>query len=354
MAVNKNNKKSGALKSLSRSATVRARDEKSEREKARLSKPTVSIIGGGRLGSALALALQSCGYFIEAIVARRLNHARRVTRILDLPSTRALSAAQLGELPHSELTFITTPDDSIAAIAARLAARVEINKRSPSRKTALHMSGALSSAVLQPLAGVGYSIASLHPLIAVSDPARGAESLRSAFYCIEGEQKAVAAARKIVRDFGAQSFSIDAEDKTLYHAAAVTASGHLVALFDTATEMLAHCGLTKARAREVLLPLVRSTVENLSTREPARALTGSFARADVATIRQHLAALRSLTSPRELRDALDVYILLGAHSLQLAQENGAPAAALKEISRALEQAKRDTRKSPKANREPRT
>ncbi|MGI8655979.1 MAG: Rossmann-like and DUF2520 domain-containing protein [Pyrinomonadaceae bacterium] len=340
MAVNKNNKKSGALKSLSRSATVRARDEKSEREAARAPKPTVSIIGGGRLGSALALALQACGYFIEAIVARRLNHARRVTRILDSPSTRSLSAAQLDELPHSELTFITTPDDSIAATAARLAARVEKNEKSARRKTALHMSGALSSAVLQPLGDVGYSIASLHPLIAVSDPARGAESLRNAFYCIEGERKATATARKIVKEFGAQSFSIDAKDKTLYHAAAVTASGHLVALFDTATEMLAHCGLTKARAREVLLPLVRSTIENLSTREPSRALTGSFARADVATIRQHLDALRAHASPHELHDALEVYILLGAHSLRLAQENGAPVAALIEISRALEQAKR--------------
>lgn len=348
------NDKSIVMKSPAPIATGRASDEKSERETARSPKPTVSVIGVGRLGSALALALQACGYSIEAIVARRLSHARRVAGILDSPSTLALSAAQLGELPHSELTFITTPDDSIAATAARLAARIEKNEKSASRKTALHMSGALSSAVLQPLGDAGYSIASLHPLIAVSDPVRGAESLRDAFYCIEGGRKAVATARKIVRDLGAQSFSIDAKDKSLYHAAAVTASGHLVALFDVATGMLAHCGLTKARAREVLLPLVRSTVENLSTREPSRALTGSFARADVEIIRQHLAALSLLASPHELHDALEVYVLLGAHSLQLAQENGAPIAALKEISRALEQAKRDPRKGPKIKRQTRT
>ncbi len=348
------NDKSIVMKSPTPIATGRASDEKSEREMARSPKPTVSVIGVGRLGSALALALQACGYSIEAIVARRLSHARRVARILNSPSTLSLSAAQLDELPHSELTFITTPDDLIAATAARLAARIEGNEKSARRKTALHMSGALSSVVLQPLGDVGYSIASLHPLIAVSDPMRGAESLRDAFYCIEGGRKATATARKIVRDLGAKSFSINAKDKSLYHAAAVTASGHLVALFDTATGMLAHCGLTKARARTVLLPLVYSTVGNLSTREPSRALTGSFARADVEIIRQHLAALSILASPHEPHDALDIYILLGAHSLQLAQENGAPLAALKEISRALKEAKRDTQKSPKANREPRT
>jgi predicted short-subunit dehydrogenase-like oxidoreductase (DUF2520 family) len=125
-----------------------------------------------------------------------------------------------------------------------------------------------------------------------------------------------------------------------------SASGHLVALFDVATGMLAHCGLTKARARTVLLPLVYSTVGNLSTREPSRALTGSFARADVEIIRQHLAALSLLASPHELHDALEVYVLLGAHSLQLAQENARPSRP-KEISRALEQAKRDPRKGRK-------
>jgi len=351
MAAIKVNHKDPTVKSRSPIAMKRAVLKRDKSDIVRLLKPTVSIIGVGRLGSALALALEACGYSIEAIAARRLSHARRVARLLNAPSTRVLSAAHLDELPHSDLTFITTPDDFIAGIAARLAARVEKSAR---RKTALHMSGALSSTVLQPLGEVGYSIASLHPLISVSDPVRGAESLRAAFYCIEGERKAVASAQKIVRDLGAQSFSISAKDKTLYHAAAVTSSGHLVALFDTATQMLAHCGLSKTRARAVLLPLVRSTVENLSTLEPAQALTGSFARADVEIIRRHLDALRALASSHKLHDALDVYMLLGAHSLQLAERNGAPIAALKEISRILEEAKRVTQKSLKANRESRT
>ncbi len=319
--------------------------EKGEGKITRALKPTVSIIGVGRLGSALALALQACGYSIEAIAARRLSHAQRAARILDPPPTHVLSAARLEQFPLTDLTFITTPDDSISHIAAQLAARVA---PIASGQTALHMSGALSSAVLRPLADVGYSIASLHPLISVSDSVRGAKSLRQAFYCVEGERQAVANARRIVRDFGAQSFTIGAEHKTLYHAAAVMASGHLVALFDAASGMLAQCGLSQARARTVLLPLVQSTIDNLSTHEPAHALTGSFARADVETIRRHLNALSAAAQSDELRNALEIYILLGARSLQLAQRNGASRAALKEISNALEEATRSMKQCGKA------
>jgi predicted short-subunit dehydrogenase-like oxidoreductase (DUF2520 family) len=81
----------------------------------------------------------------------------------------------------------------------------------------------------------------------------------------------------------------------------------------------------------VLLPLLRSTLENLSAQAPSRALTGTFARADVETVRRHLAALEG----QRLPDALAVYALLGRHSLRLAAERGAEAESLGEIERAL-------------------
>jgi predicted short-subunit dehydrogenase-like oxidoreductase (DUF2520 family) len=73
------------------------------------------------------------------------------------------------------------------------------------------------------------------------------------------------------------------------------------------------------RARQILLPLLRSVADNLARHTPARALTGSFARADVETVRKHLRALGGL----EDSDALAVYKLLGEHSLTLAGGTGA-------------------------------
>lgn len=290
-------------------------------------KPTVSIIGAGRLGTALALSLAGCGYTIEAVVARHRRHAQRAA---DLSGTRplVLSARQLGQLPLSDLLFITTPDDAIASTAAQLAATF----REPVRgRTALHASGALSSEALTDLRKAGYATGSLHPLVSVSDPVRGALSLKAAFYCVEGNRAAVRVARRVVRDLGAHSFHIRTPDKALYHAAAVMASGHLTALFDLAAEMLSRCGLSEKRARAVLLPLVRSAVENLAILEPALALTGTFARADTSTMRKHLAAIRAQAGD----EALAVYVLLGRRSLRLAKKNHADAAALKEMARVL-------------------
>jgi len=105
----------------------------------------------------------------------------------------------------------------------------------------------------------------------------------------------------------------------------------MVALFDIALEMLGHCGLSPRRAREVLLPLVESTLANLSTRDPARALTGTFKRGNVSTVRKHLAAIES----EQLSDALAAYVLLGRRSLGLSRKRNANNAGQNRIARIL-------------------
>lgn len=286
------------------------------------------------MGTALARALAASGYVIEAVVARSERHARRSAGLIG-GRPRALTITQLEDLPLSDILFITTPDDVIAETGARLAA--VILKKGRKALTALHTSGALSSSALQSLRAAGFHTGSLHPLVSVSDPVGGAESLRTAFFCVEGDAAAARVARSIVRALGAKSFSVEKSHKALYHAAAVVASGHTVALFDIATEMLALCGLTRKRARLLLLPLLRSTLENLSAHEAARALTGTFSRADTATVRGHLAALGSVASS----DALAAYTLLGKRSLQLAKESGQAPEALREIASLLTEAAGD-------------
>ncbi|MBC7911497.1 MAG: DUF2520 domain-containing protein [Pyrinomonadaceae bacterium] len=291
---------------------------------------TVSIIGAGRLGSALALALGARGFRVEAIASRRLGSARRACGLVGA-QTRALSLAQLDRLSPTSIIFITTPDDAIEQTAQQLATKI---KWSGSGCVALHASGALSSEALSSLRAIKFSTGSMHPLISVSDPRTGAQGLGKAHYCIEGQPQAVRLARSLVRELGGQSFSIRTRDKALYHAAAVMSSGHMVALFDLATELLARCGLSEKQSRAALLPLMQSTLENLSTHAPPRALTGTFARADLSTVNKHLDALRELKTP----DALAAYILLGQRSLELAKKNGADISMLKKIARALKEA----------------
>ncbi|MDQ3747092.1 MAG: DUF2520 domain-containing protein [Acidobacteriota bacterium] len=316
--------------------------------------PSVAVVGAGRLGTALARALAACGYEVRALVSRREARARRAVELAGVKA-RALGFAQLEELPPSDLLFITTPDDVIAKVAERVAAlpfedargrdgavgrgsagaRENARVRKSARvRVALHASGALSSEALAPLRARGFRVGSMHPLASVSDPVAGSESLRRAFYCVEGDRAAATLARRLVRDLGGESFSIKPVDKALYHASALITAGHTVALFDIAAGLLARCGLAPERARRVLLPLLASTVENLSRSSPERALTGTFARGDAATVSKHIQALRDAGEP----DSLLAYALLGGRSLRLAARAGTDAARLKEIARLLAEA----------------
>ena len=275
-------------------------------DRKRKQKPAVSIIGSGRLGTALAVTLNSHGYSIRSLVARRSQKARQAARLLDA-EVQTLAAKQLRLLRPAEVFLITVPDDQIAGVGDKLSGL-------KFTATALHTSGALSAEVLAPLRERGWRIGSVHPLMSVSDARNG---LQGGFWSVEGDKTALHVAKTIVKDLGGQSFSIRSEDKPLYHAAAVMVSGNVTALFDVGLEMLVQCGLTRKTARRVLLPLIASTVHNLETMDPAEALTGTFSRGDVETVKRHLAALKK----HQLADALDLYRLLGKRSLKLAKKH---------------------------------
>ena len=288
-------------------------------------KPRVTIIGPGRLGTALAIALSDRGYPITALVGRHSSRVRKAAALLDVPP-QPLVAEDIQHLTVSDLILLTTPDDQIPAVAQSLL-------KACGESTVLHSSGALSSEVLHPLAAKGWEVGSIHPLVSVSDPVVGAAAFKGSFWCVEGSRKAVQVAKRLVRDLGGHSFSIRTTAKPLYHAAAVMASGNVVALFDVAIAMLTNCGLTSGEARRVLLPLLESTLMNLRLKAPARALTGTFARGDLATVEKHLAAL----STGDLADARALYRLLGRRSLELAQANGVDPRVVKRIVAKLKQ-----------------
>lgn len=292
---------------------------------------SVTIIGIGRVGGALALALPRDKYLIDNLVVRH-RAAGFSDHVSASMAERITVLADLNRI-SSDILLITTKDAEITSVVGDLTGLIQ------PETTVFHTSGALSSDLLLPLADIGCSVGSIHPLVSISSPELGAERLISAYYCVEGSAKAQLIAEQIVRDLGGTSFVIETEKKALYHAAAVMACGHLVALVDASIELMAKCGPDPTFAKEILGPLVESTVRNLADQTPAAALTGSFARGDVETFSRHLAAL-----DRDASAAIrDIYLLLGERSLELALEQGTDPAAIESLRQRISVAKAITK-----------
>lgn len=268
-----------------------------------------SIIGPGRIGGALAIALSRSGYEIADIVFRSKQPKTQLINAIGEP--RLVLFSEDLRL-SSDVVIIATADQDIVKTANDLVEKLE------GKPVVLHTSGSLSSDVLGHLREIGCPAGSMHPLISVNDPIAGSESLQDAFFCIEGDAKATETANEIVRILGGKPFTIETELKPLYHAAAVMACGHLTALIDIATDMLSDAGIPTSKTKEMLLPLIKSTVSNIASGELKNALTGSFARGDLEAIDRHINALKLSASSSEL----SVYLLLGMRSLELAESAG--------------------------------
>ena len=304
---------------------AKTKSKRATRGRRQSNKFTIAIIGTGRLGTALGLALKKSGHPIKIVVTRSASSARRAARLLKTRGTAVgaqgldqLSSANRDLLQQCSVLIICTPDDAIPQVAIELGSLMDSPgqdeaDRSNRRPVIFHTSGALTSKVLSPLRDRGSAVGSVHPLISISGDNSGAPSFSGIHFAVEGDPKAVRLGKQLIRDLGGDSFVIDTDAKPLYHAAALMASPNLTALADIAIEMLGRIGISSNRARRILLPLINSTMENLAHQDPRHGLTGTFKRGDIATARMHLAAIAS----ERLTDAMQAYITLGKRSLKL-------------------------------------
>jgi predicted short-subunit dehydrogenase-like oxidoreductase (DUF2520 family) len=262
--------------------------------------PTLGIVGAGRLGSSLALALEHAGQPITSVHSANPADAEALCR--KLAGSQVASAAEVAE--RCELVFLTLPDSAIASCADALPWRAG--------QQVVHCSGALALSALDPAGRAGALRGCLHPL--QSFPERfGDPSHWSGIVCgIEADDPLGAVLERLARALGADVVRLEGIERARYHAAAVFASNYLVALHAAANEAWAAAGLPPALARRALGPLGVGTAERLARLPLEDALTGPLARGDTQTIAHHL---RALSTTPELRA---LYVQLGHWLLKLA------------------------------------
>jgi predicted short-subunit dehydrogenase-like oxidoreductase (DUF2520 family) len=221
-----------------------------------LSTATLVIIGRGRVGGSLAHAARASG-----IEVRTAGHDE-------------VGAACNG----ADVVLLCVPDATIPAVAAEVL-------EGPAFVG--HVSGAGTLNLLAEPAGKGARAFSLHPLQTFPDSETSIDGIPAAI--AGSDREALRFARELAETLGMRPFEVAEEDRSAYHAAAAMASNLLVALEESATELLARLGAREAR--ELLAPLVLRTAANWVELGP-KALTGPIARGDQTTIDGHRAALR--------------------------------------------------------------
>lgn len=241
---------------------------------------TLCLVGAGRAGGSLARhwhARQS-GFTVTAI------HTRHGSPDL-AHSIEADEVSQLQDLPDTDALLIATGDQSINSVAHSLTTQSNFDWRD---KIVFHLSGALSADCLSPLAALGAKTASAHPVRAFS---HDHSVFDGTWVGLEGGTSACTVLEQAFGAIGGQCFKINSEHKIKYHAAAVIASNHLVALADASYNLWQQAGLEPKTASALFDSLAHGVLENLQYAKPEQALTGPIARADATTVAAHLHTL---------------------------------------------------------------
>jgi predicted short-subunit dehydrogenase-like oxidoreductase (DUF2520 family) len=195
---------------------------------------SITVIGTGRAGSAIAARLRERGVPLRA---------------------------------GGDLRLLCVPDRAIGAVARSIEAGPWV----------AHVSGGTPLAALEPHT----ARFSVHPLQTLT-LARGPEQLDGAWGAITAEDdNARARALWLAETLGLRPFTLADEHRAAYHAGASIASNFLVTLYRAAAALVTEAGAPA----EALVPLMTRTIEYDFE------LTGPISRGDWETVERHRAAL---------------------------------------------------------------
>ncbi len=236
--------------------------------------PSLAIIGPGRVGLSFFDAVQEVlGWSVTSPLGRGDDPARN------------------SKIADADLVLVAVPDRVIPEVVASI----------PLGPVVAHASGALGLDALDPHEHRG----SLHPLMTIPDRTIGRQRLLNQCpFAVDGH--------RLVGEFaealGGRTFRIDPHHRSLYHAAAVVASNHVVTLLAQCERLCKLMGLDP----ELFAPLTAAAIEDVNDVGPRLGLTGPAVRADWSTIAGHLAALPE--DERELYSAVALAAArLGGH-----------------------------------------
>ena len=292
---------------------------------AQTSDPALCFIGAGRVGSVLAYHFSKFNIPIRGII--ETNDAGHPALRKIFPHIEIKSSLATEVIFESNIIFICVPDDHLAGVGDAIA-RLGIDL---SEKSFVHTSGAYSSEILTPLKKRNGRIASAHPIYSFGSDDPASISLEKAYFDLEGDATAVAQLKNLFQKTGIKFIEITPAQKLAVHLASVFCSNYFVGLAQIAQEILRVSHFPKEYFWEPFVPLIESTLANLSSDSPANALTGPIKRGDTLTVEKHLTYLKSYYP-----DAVPAYVQMARTILQISSLPDEMIGRLEEILRTFD------------------
>lgn len=241
----------------------------------------IGFIGAGKVGTALGDYFRRKGLALSGYASRSRQSAKEAAQFTNSKYYSTYDAL----VADSDMIFLTVSDSAISSVWNL------IQEMPLQDKIICHCSGSISSQVFSGIDKQGACAYSIHPLLAIHSKEHSYENLTHAIFTVEGDEMYLNKIVHLLESLGNTVQSIPTDAKPLYHAAAVFASNHVVALAKVSMDLLMDCGFDESSALAAISPLLMGNVSNIAKVGPIQALTGPIERNDISTVQKHLDCL---------------------------------------------------------------
>ncbi len=278
-----------------------------------------AVIGPGRVGTALGMALDAAGYHVVAVAGRRSQRVRDF--VARVPSAAAVSPTEA--VRRAQLVVLAVPDDALAGVVAAVAAGGSVG----AGRRVVHVAGGHGTAVLAAVRDAGAAVAACHPAQTFPDADAGLAALPGTAWAVTADPPDRSWAYALVTDLGGRPVLVADEARALYPAALAVGATATATVVAIARELLYAAGVGDPTAPPP--PPARAAAANAAAAGPA-AITGPVRRGDAATVAAHLAAVRAAVP-----DAADAYRDLARLALVQARRAGLDAVSADAVAAVL-------------------
>lgn len=241
----------------------------------------ITIIGVGKVGSAMAVELHSKGFEIVYLIDTNLSRLKKVKSRCSCKN--AVSTLNTEAVDKSDVIIVCLKDDNINNYVK------EMRKYDFKGKILLHTSGSLTSDVFKSLKAESKNTGSFHPAQTFSKISFTNNKLLSGIYFgVEGGKSALGFINIAVRKLKSNVILIPKSKKALYHLSCVVSSNFLIANFYLLKMFSKSLNITENKFLDILKPLFYNTAKNIHTSGVSESLTGPVSRGDINTINSHL------------------------------------------------------------------